>query len=128
METGAGELALAIGAGGREEVAADGVHGDAVVDLVDGGEQADDVDLAALTQDVERPGAVLAAAPGEERAGFHFLSSTPVATRRISSAVPSGFFLAKEAPSSSMCSTWEALTVVTSTTPWTRAWAPCESV
>ena len=46
-----------------------GMHGDAIMDFVDGGEQADDLDVAALPQDVQRPGTVFPAAPGEQGFG-----------------------------------------------------------
>src|SRR5262249_10156804 len=45
------------------------VHGDAIEGLVDGGHQTDDFAFTLLAQHVQRPGAVLAAAPGEERLG-----------------------------------------------------------
>src|SRR5262249_31589091 len=49
-----------------QERAAHGVHGHAIVRLVHGREQADDLDPRVLSQHVQRPGTVLAAAPGEQ--------------------------------------------------------------
>ena len=46
-----------------EEFAPDGVHRHAIVQLVDGREQTDDLDLVAPPQDVKRPCTVFAAAP-----------------------------------------------------------------
>jgi hypothetical protein len=49
-----------------EKFAADAVHGDAVVAFRDGGEKSNDLELLLLEQDVQRHGAVFAAAPAEE--------------------------------------------------------------
>ena len=58
------------GAGlGLEQAAPDRVHGHAAERLVHGREQAGDLHASLLPEDVEAPGTVLAAAPGEE--GLH---------------------------------------------------------
>ena len=69
--TGEGEIDLPDGeAGGSgllvEEGFAVAVDGDAAKVLVDGGEEADDLVLALLAEEMERPCAVFAAAPTEE--------------------------------------------------------------
>ena len=53
-----------------EHHAARAVHGDAVELCVEGGDEAADFDFGIAAQKVEGPGAVFAAAPGEEGA-FH---------------------------------------------------------
>src|SRR5690606_16825816 len=94
----------------------------------DCGEERHHVHLGALAEHVERVGAVLAAAPGENGARLHRQSSTPVATSRTSLALPSGLFAAKRAPSCSRWLTMAGSTLVTSTFASTRALAPAESV
>lgn len=51
---------------GVEQFATDRVHRDAPVALVESGEEADDIDVLSA-QDMERPGAILPAAPGQQR-------------------------------------------------------------
>ena len=51
-----------------EELAADGVHGDPIEALVHRRDERCDLDVVSLAQLVERPGAVLSAAPPEPHA------------------------------------------------------------
>ncbi len=63
-----GKEAQAGGLGLRaDQFLADTMDGDAVGAFVEGREQSDDFDFRSAAQEVERPGAVFTAAPGEQR-------------------------------------------------------------
>src|SRR3990172_5641738 len=64
-ERHAGRLGL-----GLQQLRAHAVHGDAIKALVHRGDEADDVVAIRRAQHVQRPGAVLAAGPGEQEPGF----------------------------------------------------------
>jgi hypothetical protein len=70
-----------------EKLSADGVHGDAVELFVEGGEKRDDFDGRVLAEEVQGPGAIFTAGPGE---GYTFQAATAtrsfVATVRLSQA------------------------------------------
>jgi hypothetical protein len=53
-----------------KDCASGAVHGDSIEFSVDCGEEADDLDIALLTKQVECPRTVFAAAPGEKNS-FH---------------------------------------------------------
>ena len=58
----------------QQQLLAHPVHGHPFERLVEGGEQSHHLDGRILPQCVQRPGAVLAAAPGEQHLGLHMIS------------------------------------------------------
>jgi hypothetical protein len=56
------------------------MHGDALKMSIDGGEEADDLHVAALAKYVERPRAVFAGTPGKEN--FRFQGAPPGSVHR----------------------------------------------
>ncbi len=63
-----------------------GVHGDAVGGGVEAGQQRDDLDIRLLPQQMQRPDAVFAAAPGEKNFFHRWFTNAGAMRRQLRSA------------------------------------------